>query len=111
MPGLTALTRSGASSAASGRTAASRAPLTAARPAVPGDAACAEAAVTNVTDPARVRCDSAACTASSWAKVLAANARRSTVRSRAANGPAPNPPLTHTTRWSISPRRSNSASS
>jgi len=36
--------------------------VTAARPAVPGDAACAEAAVTNVTDPFRVRCGSAACT-------------------------------------------------
>src|SRR3954468_19637111 len=52
-PGETALTRTGASSAASGPTIASRAPLSAARPAVPGSAARAQLAVTSVIGSTR----------------------------------------------------------
>ncbi len=91
-PGLTALTRMGASSTARGLTRASTAPLTAAMPAVPGMAARAVAAPIRVIDPVAVRCGRTAWTAVTWPQNFSSNAVRSAARSSSANGPVPPAP-------------------
>src|SRR6185437_9666123 len=111
-PGETAFTRSGASSTASGATIVSSAPLTAASPAVPANAARADAAVTRVTEPSWRRCGSAAWSAFTWAKNLPSKAWRSAASSRVAIGPTPTAPgLAHSTKWSIVPVAAKKASS
>ena len=87
-PAETALTRTGASSTASGGTIASSAPLTAASPAVPGNAARADTALMNVTDCRTC----AAFSTLKCAKNFPSKACRSAATSSAGNGPAPTAP-------------------
>src|SRR6201992_1206816 len=110
-PGETALTRIGASSAASGGTMAAIAPLAAARPAVPGLAERADAALMNVTDADRLRCGAAACRIRTWAKNFPSNAVCRSFSSRVTSGPiATAPGLSASTRWStVSPSPKNEA--
>ena len=78
---------------------ASIAPLAAARPAVPGLAERAEAALRNVTEACWLRCGAAAWTTRTWAKNLPSNAVRRSFSSRLTSGPrATAPGLSASTR-------------
>src|ERR1700744_3844777 len=66
---------------------ASIAPLAAARPAVPGLAERADAALMNVTDADRLRCGAAACRIRTWAKNFPSNAVCRSFSSRVTSGP------------------------
>ncbi len=109
-PGETALIRSGASSTASGGTIAWSAPLMAARPALPGKAARAEAAVIRVTEPSARIWGSADFRMRTCGQNLPSNPAASAARSSSAKGPLPAAPLTASTRWSIGPDCAKNAS-
>jgi hypothetical protein len=87
-PGETAFTRTGANSVASGPTMSSNAPLIAARPTVPGSAARAEAALTNVTEPPGRNRGSAHWVMVTCAQNFASNPARRSSRASSANGVA-----------------------
>lgn len=78
-------------------------PLIAASPAVPGKAACADAAVIRVIEPFETRCGRAALTILTWGQNLPSNPSAKWSRSSSANGPLPAEPLTAMTRWSMLP--------